>query len=186
MSVSLSINESCVKKLCDKVRLVAQIGKSLLAMKETWVWSLGWEDALEKEMATHSSILAGKSHGQRSLAGCSPWGHTELDTTEPFSFSFKNGKGWVTLSKIGFSLFSLITEFMHCESLRVDKTFWFIWPCISFFKIFLKQHTFGRCWITLIPLALGALQLMYMELSTLHRPDLNGQIILYPSLLKLI
>ena len=74
-------------------------------------------------MATHSSILAGKSHGQRSLAGCSPWGHTELDTTEPFSFSFKNGKGWVTLSKIGFSLFSLITEFMHCESLRVDKTF---------------------------------------------------------------
>ena len=33
---------------------------------------LGWEDPLEKEMATHSSIL-GKSHGQRSLAGCSPW-----------------------------------------------------------------------------------------------------------------
>ena len=32
----------------------------------------GQEDPLEKEMATHSSILA--SHGQRSLAGCSPWG----------------------------------------------------------------------------------------------------------------
>ena len=31
-------------------------------------------DLLEKEMATHSSILAGKSHGQRSLAGYSPWG----------------------------------------------------------------------------------------------------------------
>ena len=30
---------------------------------------LGWEDPLEKEMATHSSVLAGKSHGQRSLAG---------------------------------------------------------------------------------------------------------------------
>ena len=27
-------------------------------MQETWVWSLGWEDPLEKEMATHSSILA--------------------------------------------------------------------------------------------------------------------------------
>ena len=27
-------------------------------MQETWVWSLGWEDPLEKEMATHSSVLA--------------------------------------------------------------------------------------------------------------------------------
>ena len=34
-----------------------------------WVPSLGWEDPLEKEMATHSSILAGESRGQRSLAG---------------------------------------------------------------------------------------------------------------------
>ena len=34
--------------------------KSLPAMQETWVQSLGWEDPLEKEMATHSSILAWK------------------------------------------------------------------------------------------------------------------------------
>ena len=32
--------------------------KNALAMQETWVQSLGWEDHLEKEMATHSSILA--------------------------------------------------------------------------------------------------------------------------------
>ena len=32
----------------------------MLAMRETWVQSLGWEDHLEKEMATHSSILAWK------------------------------------------------------------------------------------------------------------------------------
>ena len=32
--------------------------KDLPAMRETWVLSLGWEDPLEKEMATHSSILA--------------------------------------------------------------------------------------------------------------------------------
>ena len=38
------------------------------------VWSLGLEDPLEKEMATHSSILAGKCHAQWSLAGCRPWG----------------------------------------------------------------------------------------------------------------
>ena len=43
-------------------------------MKETQVRSLGQEDPLEKEMATHSSILAGESHGQRSLAGYSPFG----------------------------------------------------------------------------------------------------------------
>ena len=42
--------------------------------------SLGGEDPLEKEIATHSSILAGKSHGQRSLLGYSPWGHKESDT----------------------------------------------------------------------------------------------------------
>ena len=36
--------------------------------------SLGWEDPLEKGMATHSSILAQESRGQRSLAGYSPWG----------------------------------------------------------------------------------------------------------------
>ena len=34
---------------------------------ETWVRFLGWEDPLEECMATHSSILAGESHGQRSL-----------------------------------------------------------------------------------------------------------------------
>ena len=38
--------------------LEAQSVKNLLAMQETWVRSLGWENPLEKEMATHSSILA--------------------------------------------------------------------------------------------------------------------------------
>ena len=37
---------------------------------------------LEKEVATHSSILPGESQGQRSLVGCRLWGHTESDTTE--------------------------------------------------------------------------------------------------------
>ena len=38
--------------------LVAQLAKNLPAVQETWVWSLGWEDPLEKETATHSNILA--------------------------------------------------------------------------------------------------------------------------------
>ena len=41
-----------------RVSLVAQMVKSLPAIQETWVQSLGWEDHLEKEMATYSSILA--------------------------------------------------------------------------------------------------------------------------------
>ena len=45
-------------------------------MQETQVQSLGQEDPLEEGMATHSSILAGKSRGKRSLKGYS------LDTTE--------------------------------------------------------------------------------------------------------
>ena len=41
-----------------RVSLVAQMVKNLPAVQETWVRSLDWEDPLEKEMATHSSILA--------------------------------------------------------------------------------------------------------------------------------
>ena len=66
----------------NETSLVAQMVKHLPTMWETWVQSLGWEDLLQKEMATYSSILAGKSHGQRSLVGYSPWGFKESDTTE--------------------------------------------------------------------------------------------------------
>ena len=48
------------------------------AKQETWVQCLDKEDPLEKKMATHSSILAGKSHGQRSLVGYGPWGHKRV------------------------------------------------------------------------------------------------------------
>ena len=51
-------------------------------MQVIQVRSLGQEDPLEEEMPTHSSILPGKSHGQRSLVCCSPWGHKESDMTE--------------------------------------------------------------------------------------------------------
>ena len=62
--------------------LVAQTVKNLLAMWETWVQSLDLEDPLEKEMATTLVFLPVESHEQRSLAGYSPWGRKELDTTE--------------------------------------------------------------------------------------------------------
>ena len=57
-------------------------GKNPPAMQETWVRSLGQEDPLEEGMATTPLFFAGESHGERSLAGYSPWGYTVLDMTE--------------------------------------------------------------------------------------------------------
>ena len=47
---------------------------NLPAMQETWVRSLGWEDPLEKEMATHSSILARRIPGKGEPGGLPFWG----------------------------------------------------------------------------------------------------------------
>ena len=65
--------------------LVAQMVKNLSAMQETHVRSLGQEEPLEKGTATHSSMLAWKFHGQKSLVGYRPWGHQVSDTTEQLS-----------------------------------------------------------------------------------------------------
>ena len=51
-------------------------------MEETQVPSLGWEDTLEKGMATHSSILAWEIPWTDNLAGYSLWGRKESDMTE--------------------------------------------------------------------------------------------------------
>ena len=61
---------------------MGQTVQNLPAMQETGVRPLVWEDALEKGMATQPSILPGEVHGQKSLAGYSPWGCKEPDTTE--------------------------------------------------------------------------------------------------------
>ena len=55
-------------------------------MRETQVQSLGWEDHLEKEKATHSSILAWKIPWMEELVGYNPWGRRESDTTERLHF----------------------------------------------------------------------------------------------------
>ena len=54
--------------------LVAQRLKHLPATQETWVQSLGWEDPLEKEMATYSSILAWRIPWTEEPGGYSPQG----------------------------------------------------------------------------------------------------------------
>ena len=73
--------------LC-RASLGAQTVKNPPAMQGTHFQSLGWEDPLEKGM---------ESHGQRNLAGYSPWCHKELDTTERLTLlsnaAYKNLKG---------------------------------------------------------------------------------------------
>ena len=67
--------------------MVAQTVKHLSIMRETWVRSLGWEDSLEKEMATHSSTLAWRIPWTEELgAGYCPWGRKGSGTTERLHF----------------------------------------------------------------------------------------------------
>ena len=76
--------------------------------QEMLVQSLAQEDPLEKEMATHFSILLGKYHGQSSLAGYSPWGHkrvggdltTKTATTQEENLSQNSGKKFPSLHHI--------------------------------------------------------------------------------------
>ena len=67
--------------------LVAQTVKNLPAMQETQVQPLGQEDLLEKEMATHSSVLAWRIPWTEEPDGLQSMGSQESDMTEPFSLS---------------------------------------------------------------------------------------------------
>ena len=67
---------------CLQAFLVAQTVKNLPAVQETLVWSLGWEDPLEKGTDTHSGILAWRI----------PW------TEEPRGLQFMELQSWTQLS----------------------------------------------------------------------------------------
>ena len=66
----------------EGVFFIAQSVKNLPAVQETWVQFLGWEDPLEKEMATHSSILAWRIPWVEEAGRLQSMGLQELDTTE--------------------------------------------------------------------------------------------------------
>ena len=65
----------------NKASLIAQLVKNLPAMQETLVQVLGQEDPLEKEMATHSSIVAWRIPGTEEPGGLQSMGLQESDTT---------------------------------------------------------------------------------------------------------
>ena len=70
---------------------LAQRLKRLPAMWETWVRSLGWEDPLEKEMATHSSILSWRIPWTEEPGGLCPQGRKESDMTERLHLNYGGG-----------------------------------------------------------------------------------------------
>ena len=76
-ALHLIVNENMDNYKGCWASLVAQMVKHLPAMWETWVWFLGQEDPLGKEMATHSSTLAWKIPWMESLVGYSPWDRKE-------------------------------------------------------------------------------------------------------------
>ena len=73
--------------------LVAPMVKNLPAMQESQVWPLGWEDPLERGMATHSSILAWRIPQTEEPGGLQSWSRKESDMTEQLTLSFFTFKG---------------------------------------------------------------------------------------------
>ena len=68
--------------------LMAQMVKNLPVMREIWVRSLGWEDSLEKETATHCRILAWRNPWTEETGGLQSMWFKELDMTATFTFIF--------------------------------------------------------------------------------------------------
>ena len=66
---------------------MAQSANNPPAMQETWVGSLGWKDPLEKGKPTHYVFWPGEFHGQRNLAGYSPWGRRVGNDWATFTFT---------------------------------------------------------------------------------------------------
>ena len=79
-------------------------------MQETWVGSAGRSKkiAWRREWQPAPVFLPGTSHGQRSLVGCSPWGHKESDTTKCINSNSNN--------KDDYSLQYLLIEGFPCDS----------------------------------------------------------------------
>ena len=84
-------------------------------MQKTWVQFLGQEDPLEKGLSTHSNILTGEFHGQRSLVDSSPWGGKESDTAERLTLSTLTLGQPELYTKHNSSAIRLFLQLSHCN-----------------------------------------------------------------------
>ena len=91
-------------------------------MRETWVQSLGQEDPLEKEMATHSSNLAWRIPWMEEPGGLQSMRLQELDTTERLHFHFSSLRFLLTLSPFLCSSCALIFHVSHETILTIFLT----------------------------------------------------------------
>ena len=98
------------KFLFSGASLVAKVVKNLPEKQETWVWSLDWDYPWRREWRPTPVLLPGESQGQGSLVGHNPWGHRELDTTEP-----------LTPVLLNFILAKILQESVLCQVIRADK-----------------------------------------------------------------
>ena len=76
----------------NNASLVVQLVKNSPGMQDTWVQSLGWEDPLEKGMATHSSILAWRIPWTEELGGLHSMVSQSWTRLGNFHFTFNNDK----------------------------------------------------------------------------------------------
>ena len=88
--------------------LVAQTVKNPPAMQETWVQSWVRKIPWRRERQPSPVSLPGKSHGQRSLVGCSPWGCKESDMTEWLTLSLLSCKNIWSMQDVVLLLLSTI------------------------------------------------------------------------------
>ena len=90
MYLSFQVNEKYKLYTQNWASLVAQTVKNLPAMQETPGWSLGWDDPLEKDMATLSSILAWRIPWTEEPSGLQSRGNQELGRTKQLSLLFSH------------------------------------------------------------------------------------------------
>ena len=139
------------KKLTTNgVSLVTQTVKNLPAMQETQVWCLGQEDPLEKGMATTPVFLPGELHGQKSVAGYSPWGCKELDMNEQLTLSLSKVKYFRVCSSLSGSwLLLLLSEIFLLTSLHRASAFL---SRNGEFKDYISTQFYWKCslWVPLL------------------------------------
>ena len=130
----------------DKGFSGGSVVKNPPAKQETQVQSLGWEDPLEKEMATHSSILAWEISCTEELAGYSPWGRKRVGHDLAIKqqlqkmYYYTSGQEVVRISKLSLHYRSILHSCFQphsspsCEGIRAHPTGALvrnIWPFIT-------------------------------------------------------
>ena len=88
-------------------------------MQKTRIQSLGWEDPLERKWQPTLAFLLGESHGQRSLAGYSPWGHKESDTSKMTEHVYESVP------------FQVLFHYRLLKGIKCSSPCYTVGPCLS-------------------------------------------------------